>query len=301
MAIPSQRSLPSVSRGKEDRLSLEDTKKAIQEKISQLPKHGECQVVMKINLDGLYIEVKEGKAKQRANLLPPHRPIMEIIARELARLPYHLADINITTSEADSPAKPPVAPSRAVTPMQQPKPGVEALINKYAAHYGVDPKLVKALISKESEFNPNAVSPKGAKGLMQLMPATATKLGVKNPFDPEQNIAGGISYLRYCLDCFQNNVPFAVAAYNAGPNKVIKYRSIPPIRETQLFVKEVMQSYLGQSPAINNAAEKNLTPVSGRVRPTSSAVTNPTTKYIPDEIIITMIQVRPKKSTEKIY
>jgi hypothetical protein len=131
---------------------------------------------------------------------------------------------------------------------------------------------------------------------MQLMPGTATMLGVKNPFDPEQNIAGGISYLRYCLDCFQNNVAFAVAAYNAGPNNVTKYGSIPPFRETQLFVQEVMQSYQGQSAATNTPTDKNLRSISGRARPISDSVTNGKKRYIPAEIIITMIQVRPRKS-----
>ena len=108
-------------------------------------------------------------------------------------------------------------PFRAAPSMQNPQ--LEALISKYAQIYGVDPTLVRAVMRHESGFKSTAVSPKGAQGLMQLMPGTAALMGVKDPFDPEQNIAGGVGYLRHCLDRFQHNVPLAVAAYNAGPGK----------------------------------------------------------------------------------
>jgi hypothetical protein len=124
-------------------------------------------------------------------------------------------------------------------------PWIEALISKYSQMYGVDPSLVRAVMRHESGFNASAVSPKGAQGLMQLMPGTAALMGVKNPFDPEQNIAGGVGYLRSCLDRFQHNVPLAVAAYNAGPERVAKCGTVPPINETQAFVTNVMGSYGG--------------------------------------------------------
>jgi hypothetical protein len=124
-------------------------------------------------------------------------------------------------------------------------PRLESLIFKYSRLYGVDPSLVRAVMRHESGFNPGAVSPKGAQGLMQLMPGTAALMGVRNPFDPEQNIAGGVGYLRRCLDRFQYNVPLAVAAYNAGPERVARCGTIPPIEETQLFVTNVMGSYAG--------------------------------------------------------
>jgi hypothetical protein len=124
-------------------------------------------------------------------------------------------------------------------------PQLEALIHKYAQVYGVDPSLVRAVMRHESGFNAAAVSPKGAQGLMQLMPGTAALMGVKNPFDPEQNIAGGVSYLRNCLDRFQHNVPLAVAAYNAGPEAVARCGAIPPYQETQVFVNNVMGAYAG--------------------------------------------------------
>ena len=131
-------------------------------------------------------------------------------------------------------------------------PWIEALIRKYSQIYGVDPSLVRAVMRHESGFNAGAVSPKGAQGLMQLMPGTAALMGVKNPFDPEQNIAGGVNYLRHCLDRFQHNVPLAVAAYNAGPESVAKCGTIPPYEETQTFVTNVMGSYAG--PSVSGAA-----------------------------------------------
>lgn len=124
-------------------------------------------------------------------------------------------------------------------------PWIEALIGKYSQIYGVDPSLVRAVMRHESGFNAGAVSPKGAQGLMQLMPGTAASMGVKNAFDPEQNIAGGVGYLRQCLDRFQHNVPLAVAAYNAGPERVAQCGTVPPINETQNFVTNVMGSYAG--------------------------------------------------------
>jgi len=126
-------------------------------------------------------------------------------------------------------------------------PHLEALIQKYARIYGVDPSLVKAVMRHESGFNPQATSPKGAQGLMQLMPGTAALMGVQNAYDPEQNIAGGVGYLRHCLDRFQHNPALAVAAYNAGPERVAKAgNTVPPIAETQSFVANVMTMYTGQ-------------------------------------------------------
>ena len=107
----------------------------------------------------------------------------------------------------------------------------------------VSPDLVKAVIAAESNFDPEAVSHKGAQGLMQLMPGTAALMGVRDPFDPEQNIAGGVGYLRNCLDRFQHNVPLAVAAYNAGPAAVDRYGGIPPYRETRDYVRRVLAYY----------------------------------------------------------
>ena len=143
-------------------------------------------------------------------------------------------------------------------------PQVEALIHKYARLYGVDPALVRAVMRHESGFNPGAVSPKGAQGLMQLMPGTAALMGVNNPFDPEQNVAGGVGYLRRCLDRFGHNVPLAVAAYNAGPERVANFGTIPPIPETQLFVHNVMGTYAGPSQMMRQVPPKGKAAAAGQ-------------------------------------
>lgn len=117
------------------------------------------------------------------------------------------------------------------------------IIQEKAAKYNVDPALVKAVIQAESNFNPDVVSSAGAQGLMQLMPGTARSLGVADAFDPEQNIEGGVKFLRQLLDRFGGNTTLAVAAYNAGPGAVSKYNGIPPYNETQVYVKRVLGYY----------------------------------------------------------
>jgi soluble lytic murein transglycosylase-like protein len=122
----------------------------------------------------------------------------------------------------------------------------DQIISSSAAKYGVNPSLIKAVIHAESGYNPNAVSRKGASGLMQLMPGTARSLKVSNCLDPKDNVEGGVKYLRFLLDTFRGDVSLAVAAYNAGLNKVARYGGIPPYNETRTYVNRVlayMQSY----------------------------------------------------------
>ena len=116
----------------------------------------------------------------------------------------------------------------------------EPIINSCALEYGVDTSLVKAVIQAESGYNPNALSRKGAAGLMQLMPKTAEGLKVSNAFDPSENIRGGVRYLRFLLDTFKGDVSLALAAYNAGLSKVAQYRGIPPYEETRNYVGKVL-------------------------------------------------------------
>jgi soluble lytic murein transglycosylase-like protein len=114
---------------------------------------------------------------------------------------------------------------------------------KASQKYSVDYNLVKAVIKAESNFNPKAVSRAGARGLMQLMPQTANLLQVNDSFHPEENIDGGVRYLRYLLNLYNDNLQLALAAYNAGEKAVFKYRGIPPYQETQTYVQRVLRYY----------------------------------------------------------
>jgi hypothetical protein len=120
---------------------------------------------------------------------------------------------------------------------------VMEMVTKLAPEYGVYPRLALAVISTESNFNPGAVSPKNAQGLMQLIPETAARFNVKKPFDPEQNIRGGLAYLRWLLAYFKGNVALVAAAYNAGEGAVNRHAGIPPYAETQGYVKKIREQF----------------------------------------------------------
>ena len=119
----------------------------------------------------------------------------------------------------------------------------EPMIKRIGRKFSVDHALINAVIKAESDFNPNAVSRKGAAGLMQLMPETAKFLKVKNRFNARQNVEGGVKYLKQLLKSFDNNLSHALAAYNAGEKAVRKYKSIPPYPETQNYVRKVLAYY----------------------------------------------------------
>jgi soluble lytic murein transglycosylase-like protein len=126
-------------------------------------------------------------------------------------------------------------------------PRIEYLVRLLAPRYKVPPRLALAIIDVESKFNPDAVSPKNAKGLMQLIPETAERFGVRNPFDPRQNIEGGLAYLRWLTAYFEGNVALVAAAYNAGEGAVDKHMGVPPFAETRDYVKKVIERY-GNAP-----------------------------------------------------
>ena len=117
------------------------------------------------------------------------------------------------------------------------------IINFAASKHNLDPALIKSIIKVETDFKPTSISPKGAQGLMQLMPETASFCGISDATNPEDNVLGGSKYLRYLLELFDEELVLAIAAYNAGPEAVKKYCSIPPYSETKLFVNAVLKNY----------------------------------------------------------
>jgi soluble lytic murein transglycosylase-like protein len=130
---------------------------------------------------------------------------------------------------------------------------LEPMIARHSGNQNLDPRLVRALIQAESGYNVRALSNKGAIGLMQLMPGTASELNV-NPYDPDQNIQGGTMYLRQMIDHFAGKVELAIAAYNAGPGAVEKHRGIPPFAETRDYVKRVLALWRGADFSLPAAA-----------------------------------------------
>lgn len=136
------------------------------------------------------------------------------------------------------------AATNSATTQNPTKNQIMDMVEQIANKHGVDDKLVKALIKQESGFNPKAKSKAGAMGLMQLMPATAKGLGVTDAYNPVQNVDGGVRYLKSMLQKYNGNIILALAAYNAGPGAVDKYDGVPPYKETQNYVKNILANYL---------------------------------------------------------
>jgi len=137
-----------------------------------------------------------------------------------------------------------------------PAPPLNEVVNIASAAYHLDPDLVNSVIHAESGFNAHAVSPKGARGLMQLMPGTASQLGVNDSFDPQANVTGGSRYLRELLERYDFDLVKALAAYNAGPDRVEQYRGVPPFRETRAYVARIVHEYNTKKTAQEKAAKQ---------------------------------------------
>jgi hypothetical protein len=162
---------------------------------------------------------------------------------------------DVATSDIDSyqkdltpPPPPSPAPATAINtsvpkPLAAPPVNLNQVVNSASANYHLDPDLVNSVIHAESGFNAHAVSPKGARGLMQLMPSTADQLGVKDSFDPEANVGGGSRYLRELLERYNFDLVKALAAYNAGPERVEQYKGVPPFHETRAYVARIIHEY----------------------------------------------------------
>jgi len=189
------------------------------------------------NFNAQWAPVEKKQSDVQANNLQSFDKVLKNSAGvkfgELLSKPVTKVNANIYTAQANS------APEKITTREQ-----IKNLVSRVSKRHGVDEKLVNALIKQESGFNPNAKSRVGAMGLMQLMPATAKGLGVTNAMDPEQNVEGGVKYLKSMLNKYNGNVILALAAYNAGPGAVDKYSGVPPYKETQNYVKSILSNYL---------------------------------------------------------
>ena len=159
--------------------------------------------------------------------------------------------VDVPTDEIDSFEKDLSAPA-GETPHHSPP--MNEVINAVSSRHHLDPDLINSVIHAESGFNPKAVSPKGAQGLMQLMPQTASKLGVDNAFDPSANVEGGTRYLRELLERYNFDLIKALAAYNAGPQRVEQYHGVPPYYETQAYVARIIRDFNRKKLAERKAA-----------------------------------------------
>jgi soluble lytic murein transglycosylase-like protein len=189
------------------------------------------------------------RSEHRWKPVPPPSPAMMKAARNAARevtnlvaaAPLRAASVKV--SEPVSPDTADLVRGRQIT-----SASVDSAIESAAARHGVDPNLVRAIIKVESNFNPHAVSRKGALGLMQLMPRTAQSMNVTNAFDPAQNVDAGVRHLKSLLDNYNGDLELSLAAYNAGSAAVQRNKGVPPYRETRDYVRKITGLYLGGSP-----------------------------------------------------
>lgn len=173
--------------------------------------------------------------------------------------------MDVPTSDIVSFQREEVEPAEAA-PSRPPAAGIPGLVEGASDRHQVDADLITSVIQAESGFNPRARSPKGAQGLMQLMPATASKLGVKDAYEPRDNIEAGTRYLRQLLEQYNGDLVKALAAYNAGPERVEQYRGVPPYRETRNYVRQVIVDFNRKKLAQEKATVGAATPPAQRSR-----------------------------------
>lgn len=169
------------------------------------------------------------------------------------------AGVSTTASTPANPSPQPAVPVAAPVPpvVVQPRLNIPDAVSQASERYRLDPDLLNSVIRAESGFNPHAVSRKGAQGLMQLMPETASKLGVPNAFDPGANVDGGTRYLRELLERYNFDLVKALAAYNAGPKRVEQYGGVPPYYETRAYVASIVRDFNRKKLAQQKAAKAN--------------------------------------------
>jgi soluble lytic murein transglycosylase-like protein len=164
--------------------------------------------------------------------------------------------VDIATDQIERFERDTTPPLAIASPPKPEAQNLSEVINTISDRHHIDPDLINSVIHAESGFNPRAVSPKGAQGLMQLMPQTASKLGVSNPFDPNANVEGGTRYLSELLERYNFDVIKALAAYNAGPGRVEQYRGVPPYYETRAYVARIVRDFNRKKLAQRKAAAK---------------------------------------------
>jgi len=214
-----------------------------------LPTQSHAQIAASVDGQGrmTFINANSQRHQGGSTISPPSAPAQTQIQPRTTDESVETAKPKQTVEPPLPPAIPSTADSAAtgslLSPVAVSTDPMDRIVREAAERHRVDPALVKAVISTESGWNPRAVSRKGAVGLMQLIPGTAERYGVGNPFDPAQNVEGGTTYLKWLLDRYNGDLPKTLAAYNAGEHAVDLYRGVPWYPETQRYVQKVTQAY----------------------------------------------------------